>query len=127
MNADDLQCFLSAFIRVHWGHPLDSRWKDYEMRKGFTRKPQGDEPATRGKNYITRRGLPATAIAVKTPTISTASGDYGRSMGGFAFSRSESKPRKWWTRKLRERGSRRRGHSSERPCAMPMPREPSEW
>src|SRR6266849_1658338 len=61
------------------------------------------------------RGLPATAIAVKTPTISTASGDYGRSMGGFAFSRSESKPRKWWTRKLRERGSRRRGHSSERP------------
>jgi len=57
MNADDLQCFLSAFIRVHWGHPLDSRWKDYEMRKGFTRKPQGDEPATRGKNYITPSGL----------------------------------------------------------------------
>ena len=27
------------------------------MRKGFTRKPQGDEPATRGKNYITRSGL----------------------------------------------------------------------
>src|SRR5207249_1371380 len=47
MNADDLQCFLSAFIRVHWGHPLDLRWKDYEMRKGFTRKPQGDEPETR--------------------------------------------------------------------------------
>src|SRR5213079_1760526 len=57
MNADDLQCFLSAFIRVHWGHPLDSRWKDYEMRKGFTRKPQADEPATRGKNYITPSGL----------------------------------------------------------------------
>src|ERR1700691_120252 len=36
-------------------------------------------------------------------------------MGGFAFSRSESKPRKSWTRKLRERGRRRRGHSSERP------------
>ena len=32
-------------------------WKDYEMRKGFTRKPQGDEPATRGKNYITPSGL----------------------------------------------------------------------
>src|ERR1700722_498227 len=31
------------------------------------------------------RGLPATAIAVKTPTISTASGGCGRSMGGFAF------------------------------------------
>ena len=27
------------------------------MLKGFTRKPQGDEPATRGKNYITLGGL----------------------------------------------------------------------
>src|SRR4029077_6203658 len=27
------------------------------MRKGFTRKPQDDEPATRGKNYITPNGL----------------------------------------------------------------------
>src|SRR3954453_16015649 len=27
------------------------------MRKGFTRKPQGNEPATRGKNYITPSGL----------------------------------------------------------------------
>src|SRR6266702_624559 len=122
------------------------------MRKGFTRKPQVNEPETHGKNYITPsglqrlkdehrfllirnarpswrwwRGLPATAIAVKTPTISTASGGGGRSMGGFAFLRIESKPRKWWTRKLRERGRRRRGHSSERPCAMPMPRERSEW
>src|ERR1700722_7631825 len=51
------------------------------------------------------RGLPATAIVVKTPTISTASGGCGRSTGGFAFSPSESKPRKWWTRKLRERGT----------------------
>src|SRR2546421_10279569 len=57
MNADYLRCFLSAFIRVHWGQPLDSPWKDYEMRKGFTRKPQGDEPGTPGKNYITRSGL----------------------------------------------------------------------
>src|SRR5260221_12229927 len=37
--------------------PLDSRWKDYEMRKGFTRKPQADEPATPVKNYITPNGL----------------------------------------------------------------------
>jgi len=44
------------FLRALW-HPLDSRWKDYEMRKGFTRKPQGDEPATRPKNYITPSGL----------------------------------------------------------------------
>src|ERR1700693_2886036 len=27
------------------------------MRKGFTRKPPADEPATRGKNYITPSGL----------------------------------------------------------------------
>src|ERR1700752_3879735 len=27
------------------------------MRKGFTRKPQENEPATRGKNYITPSGL----------------------------------------------------------------------
>jgi transcription elongation GreA/GreB family factor len=33
--------------------PLKSPWKDYEMRKGFTRKPQVDAPATPGKNYIT--------------------------------------------------------------------------
>jgi len=27
------------------------------MRKGFTRRPQGDEPATQAKNYITPSGL----------------------------------------------------------------------
>src|SRR5579863_7811210 len=37
--------------------PSDSCLKDYDMRKGFTRKPQADEPATRGKNYITPGGL----------------------------------------------------------------------
>jgi transcription elongation factor GreB len=37
--------------------PGDSRWKDYKMRKGFTRRPQPDESATRGKNYITPSGL----------------------------------------------------------------------
>src|ERR1700683_3638843 len=57
MNVDDLQRVRSAFIRSHWGHPLASRWEDYEMRKGLMRKPQRDEPATRGKNYITRSGL----------------------------------------------------------------------
>jgi transcription elongation factor GreB len=34
-----------------------SRWKDYEMRKGFTRHPQPDAPATPVKNYITPSGL----------------------------------------------------------------------
>ena len=38
-------------------HPLDSPWKDYVMRKGFTRKPKPDEPATPVKNYITPSGL----------------------------------------------------------------------
>src|ERR1700748_2794955 len=47
----------SVFYRRSWGAPRDSRWKDYEMRKGFTRKPQADEPATGGKNYITPSGL----------------------------------------------------------------------
>src|SRR6266568_7782712 len=44
----------SAFV----GRRLNSCWKDYEMRKGFTRQPQRDEPpATPVKNYITRSGL----------------------------------------------------------------------
>src|ERR1700728_3307546 len=57
MNAEDLRCFLSEFIRIPCGHPLDLRREDYEMRKEFTRKPQADEPATPVKNYITRSGL----------------------------------------------------------------------
>src|SRR3979411_3341647 len=57
MNADDLQCFLSGVLRVHWGHPLDSRSEDDEMRKVCTTNHPGDEPATPGKNYITRSGL----------------------------------------------------------------------
>src|SRR3979490_563101 len=39
------------------GHPLESPWKDYEMRKGFTREPKRDDPATPLKNYITPSGL----------------------------------------------------------------------
>jgi transcription elongation factor GreB len=57
MNADDLEHFLFGFHPRSLGHPLDSRWKDYEMRKGFTRKPQADEPAMQVKNYITPSGL----------------------------------------------------------------------
>jgi transcription elongation factor GreB len=37
--------------------PSDARGKGYEMRKVHGRKPQGEEPATRDKNYITRSGL----------------------------------------------------------------------
>jgi transcription elongation factor GreB len=57
MKGYGLQGFPSAFIRIHWERPPDSRWEDYEMRKGFTRRPQGDEPWTQGKNYITPGGL----------------------------------------------------------------------
>jgi transcription elongation factor GreB len=57
MNLNDLRRFPLAFIGIHWGHSLDSRWEDYEMRKGHTRNPQRDEPATQGKNYITPSGL----------------------------------------------------------------------
>src|SRR6266852_5829588 len=39
------------------GQPTEFAWKDYRMRKGFTRKPQADEPATQSKNYITPSGL----------------------------------------------------------------------
>jgi transcription elongation factor GreB len=39
------------------GASPDLRWEDCEMRKGSTRKPQADEPATGGKNYITPSGL----------------------------------------------------------------------
>src|SRR4051812_25749620 len=46
--------FYLAFIRFHF---RDSHSQNKEMGKGFTRKPQGDEPATRGKNYITPSGL----------------------------------------------------------------------
>src|SRR6201993_4091824 len=40
-----------------WICHVNSRWKGYEMRKGFTRKPQPDAPATPVKNYITPSGL----------------------------------------------------------------------
>ncbi len=40
---------------THWIRA--TRTKDYEMRKGFTRKPQPDAPATPVKNYITPSGL----------------------------------------------------------------------
>jgi hypothetical protein len=144
MNADDLQCFPSAFICFHYVHPLDSRWKDYDMRKGFTRKPQADEPATPVKNYITQSGLERLKDEHRflltrerpavTEVVAWAAGNGDRSenadyqYGKRRLRQIDGRIRflTWWTRKLRERGRRRRGHSSERPCAMPMPREQNE-
>jgi transcription elongation factor GreB len=51
---------LPSFHGVHphlLGALNGSRWEDYEMRKGFTRELQRDEPATRGTSYITPGGL----------------------------------------------------------------------
>ena len=36
---------------------MDSRREDYELRKGFTREPNRNEPATQVTNYITPSGL----------------------------------------------------------------------
>jgi len=48
----------TVFYRdVSRGALWDSHWKDCRMRKGFTRKPQADEPTTLVKNYITPSGL----------------------------------------------------------------------
>ena len=57
MNGYDLQGFPSAFLCIHLVQPLGSRRKGCEMRKGFTRQPQPDDPATQVKNYITPSGL----------------------------------------------------------------------
>jgi len=60
MNSHERESPTVFSVGVHprsLGDPLDSPWKDHEMRKGFTRKPQADDPATGGKNYITPSGL----------------------------------------------------------------------
>ena len=44
-------------LPMYWRRPLDSSQEDQQMRKGFTRNPQGDEHAAGGKNYITPSGL----------------------------------------------------------------------
>jgi transcription elongation factor GreB len=44
-------------ISEFMGSTQRKRWEENEMRKGSTRKPQEDEPATRAKNYITKSGL----------------------------------------------------------------------
>ncbi len=143
--------FFTAFIR-HWY----TRWirpgKNYQMRKGFTREPKPDEPATHAKNYIPPSGLQRLKdehqflLSRERPAVTevvawaASNGDrsenadyqYGKRRlrqidGRIRFLTKRIEAGKWWTRKLRERGRRRRGHSSERPCAMPMPRERSEW
>ncbi len=42
------------------------------MRKGLTKKPQADEPATPLKNYITRSGLDRLKEAPKAAAVRIA-------------------------------------------------------
>src|SRR5690348_2591906 len=43
--------------RIHWGHTYPRAWRTNKMRKGFTRHPRQDDPATQTRNYITPGGL----------------------------------------------------------------------
>ena len=40
-----------------WSGRIETIGNSYEMRKGFTRKPQANEPTAPAKNYITPSGL----------------------------------------------------------------------
>ena len=62
---------------------------------------------------------------MKTPTISTASGSCGRSMGGFASHRAIEAAEVVDPEALRT-GQAATRTFAERPCAMPVPRERSE-
>jgi transcription elongation factor GreB len=57
LNVDAPTVFSIGVHSHSLGQPLDSRWEGNEMRKGFTRQPQQDEPAVHVKNYITPSGL----------------------------------------------------------------------
>ena len=122
------------------------------MRKGFTRKPQPDAPGPPVKNYITPSGLERLRdehrflLTRERPAVTEVVA-WAASNGD----RSENADYQYGKRRLRqidgrirfltkrieaaevvdpeaeERGRRRRRHSSERPCALPMPREWSEW
>jgi|SRR5581483_2183475 len=122
------------------------------MRKGFTRKPQADEPATPRKNYITPAGLQRLRdehrflLTRERPAVkdvvawATSNGD-----------RSENTDYQYGKRRLRQIDGRirfltkrieaaelvdpetpRTGQAATRVlfgamCAIPMPRERSKW
>ena len=56
-------CASPAFIGYT---PLDTPWKDYEMRKGFTRKPQAGNAGTDGK-CGDRRDVPRFSTVTDLP------------------------------------------------------------
>jgi transcription elongation factor GreB len=115
------------------------RWKDYEMRKGFTRKPQPDAPGPLVKNYITPSGLERLKdehrflLSRERPAVTelvawaASNGDrsenvdyqYGKRRlrqidGRSRFLTKRIKAAEVVDPEFGERGRRRRGHSSGR-------------
>jgi transcription elongation factor GreB len=84
------------------------------MRKGFTRKPQGDEPAPQFNNYITPSGLQRLKdehrflLTRERPAVTEVVA-WAASNGD----RSENADYQY--------GKRRRGHSSKRPALRQIP------
>src|SRR5246127_4607861 len=73
------------------------------MRKGFTRKPQGNEPATHGKNYITPSGL--QRLKDEHQFLLTRERPAVKELGGGAASngeRSENADYQYGKRRLRQ-------------------------
>jgi transcription elongation factor GreB len=122
------------------------------MRKGLTRKPQDDEPRTQSKNYITPGGLKRLKdehrflVTRERPAVTEVVA-WAASNGD----RSENADYQYGKRRLRQIDARIRfltkqieaaevidpetsrpgqaatRDSLERPCAIPMLRERSEW
>ena len=123
------------------------------MRKGFTRKPKPDDPATPVKNYITPSGLERLKeehrflLSRERPAVTEVVA-WAASNGD----RSENADYQYGKRRLRQIDGRIRfltkrieaaevvdpearrsgtgsgeGILSERPCAIPTPREPNAW
>jgi transcription elongation factor GreB len=129
-------------LKVLW-HPRDARWKDYEMRKGFTRKPPPDEPGTQPKNYITPSGLQRLKdehefLRTRERRAVTEVVTWAASNGD----RSENADYQYGKRRLRQIDGRirfltKRIEAAEvvdpetprtgQAAARPMPRERSEW
>jgi len=142
-----------AEVVRHGGTPRFALEKGLpDAQKGFTKPTTKDETARdASKNYIPRSGMqrsklstgfsahqgtPAvtecgggaasTAIAgVRKADYRTASGGCGRSMGGFAFSRSESKGAEVGGPGSSAEWGRRRPKASSERTVMPRPGEDS--
>src|SRR5580704_8935026 len=83
------------------------------MRKGFTRKPQADDPATRGKNYITPGGL--QRLKDEHGFLLTRERRAVTEVVAWAASNGDRSENASGPRKRRERGKRRRGRSRRQP------------